>query len=72
MGIELCETIGATVAAGAPLALVHHNAPLASEVAAEKPKIVDLLAALDASVEAAKPARKRHPKSTKAKAKKSS
>ena len=31
------------------------------EVAAEKPKIVDLMAALEASVEAAKTARKRHP-----------
>jgi len=43
------------------------------EVAAEKPKIVDLMAALEASVEAAKSARKRHPTSTttKAKAKKS-
>jgi DNA end-binding protein Ku len=43
------------------------------EVAAEKPKIVDLMAALEASVEAAKTARKRHPTSTtgKAKAKKS-
>jgi DNA end-binding protein Ku len=42
------------------------------EVAAEKPKIVDLMAALEASVEAAKSARKRHPASTeKAKAKKS-
>jgi pyrimidine-nucleoside phosphorylase len=34
VGIELCETVGATVAAGTPLALVHHNAPLAAEVAA--------------------------------------
>ena len=33
------------------------------EVAAEKPKIVDLMAALEASVEAAKTARKRHPTS---------
>ncbi len=43
------------------------------EVAAEKPKIVDLMAALEASVEAAKSARKRHPASStdKAKAKKS-
>jgi DNA end-binding protein Ku len=43
------------------------------EVAAEKPKIVDLMAALEASVEAAKSARKRHPTSStgKAKAKKS-
>ena len=41
------------------------------EVAAEKPKIVDLMAALEASVEAAKTARKRHPTATKAKAKKS-
>jgi DNA end-binding protein Ku len=42
------------------------------EVAAEKPKIVDLMAALEASVEAAKSSRKRHPASTtKAKAKKS-
>jgi DNA end-binding protein Ku len=42
------------------------------EVAAEKPKIVDLMAALEASVEAAKSSRKRHPTSTtKAKAKKS-
>jgi DNA end-binding protein Ku len=44
------------------------------EVAAEKPKIVDLMAALEASVEAAKSARKRHPTSTtsaKPKAKKS-
>ena len=40
------------------------------EVAAEKPKIVDLMAALEASVEAAKSSRKRHPAS-KAKAKKS-
>jgi non-homologous end joining protein Ku len=42
-------------------------------VAAEKPKIVDLMAALEASVEAAKSARKRHPASStdKAKAKKS-
>jgi DNA end-binding protein Ku len=45
------------------------------EVAAEKPKIVDLMAALEASVEAAKSARGRHPTAapakTKAKAKKS-
>ena len=43
------------------------------EVAAEKPKIVDLMAALEASVEAAKSSRKRHPTATatKAKAKKS-
>jgi DNA end-binding protein Ku len=43
------------------------------EVAAEKPKIVDLMAALEASVEAAKAARTRHPssKTDKAKAKKS-
>ena len=43
------------------------------EVAAEKPKIVDLMAALEASVEAAKAARKRHPsaKADKAEAKKS-
>jgi DNA end-binding protein Ku len=41
------------------------------EVAAEKPKIVDLMAALEASVEAAKSARKRHPTASKAKAKKS-
>jgi len=42
------------------------------EVAAEKPKIVDLMAALEASVEAAKSSRKRHPASTtKTKAKKS-
>jgi DNA end-binding protein Ku len=45
------------------------------EVAAEKPKIVDLMAALEASVEAAKSARKRHPTATatksNAKAKKS-
>jgi DNA end-binding protein Ku len=44
------------------------------EVAAEKPKIVDLMAALEASVEAAKTARKRHPTATAtktAKAKKS-
>ena len=33
------------------------------EAAAEKPKIVDLMAALEASVEAAKTARKRHPTS---------
>jgi DNA end-binding protein Ku len=39
------------------------------EVAAEKPKIVDLMAALEASVEAAKSARKRHPTSTAAKTK---
>jgi non-homologous end joining protein Ku len=40
---------------------------------AEKPKIVDLMAALEASVEAAKTARKRHPtgRKTEAKAKKS-
>ena len=31
------------------------------EVAAEKPKVVDLMAALEASVEAAKSARERHP-----------
>jgi DNA end-binding protein Ku len=41
------------------------------EVAAEKPKIVDLMAALEASVEAAKTARKHHPTAAKAKAKKS-
>jgi DNA end-binding protein Ku len=41
------------------------------EVQAEKPKIVDLMAALEASVEAAKATRKRHPTATKAKAKKS-
>ena len=42
------------------------------EVAAEKPKIVDLMAALEASVEAAKTSRKRHPTAkAKAKAKKS-
>src|SRR3954468_24724218 len=47
------------------------------EVAAEKPKIVDLMAALEASVEAAKSARQRHPTATtsarksKAKARKS-
>ena len=46
------------------------------EVAAEKPRIVDLMAALEASVEAAKSARKRHPTAaktttTKAKTKKS-
>ena len=44
------------------------------EVTAEKPKIVDLMAALEASVEAAKSARKRHPAAkapAKAKAKKS-
>jgi DNA end-binding protein Ku len=43
------------------------------EPATEKPKIVDLMAALEASVEAAKSARKRHPTSRKtaAKAKKS-
>ena len=40
------------------------------EVAAEKPKIVDLMAALEASVEAAKSARTRHP-AAKPKAKKS-
>lgn len=37
------------------------------EIAAEKPKIVDLMAALEASVEAAKAARTRHPTGTKAK-----
>ncbi|MEM9514072.1 MAG: Ku protein, partial [Actinomycetota bacterium] len=31
------------------------------EVAAEKPKVVDIMAALEASVEAAKAARSRHP-----------
>jgi DNA end-binding protein Ku len=43
------------------------------EVAAEKPKIVDLMAALEASVEAAKSSRGRHPasKAAKTKAKKS-
>jgi DNA end-binding protein Ku len=44
------------------------------EAQAEKPKIVDLMAALEASVEAAKASRTRHPtaaKSTKARAKKS-
>jgi DNA end-binding protein Ku len=43
------------------------------EPATEKPKIVDLMAALEASVEAAKSARKRHPtgRKTAAKAKKS-
>ena len=42
------------------------------EVAAEKPKIVDLMAALEASVEAAKSSRTRHPAAAaKAKAKKS-
>jgi DNA end-binding protein Ku len=41
------------------------------EVQAEKPKIVDLMAALEASVEAAKSSRKRHPTATKARAKKS-
>jgi DNA end-binding protein Ku len=43
------------------------------EAVAEKPKIVDLMAALEASVEAAKTARKRHPtgRKTQAKAKKS-
>jgi DNA end-binding protein Ku len=41
------------------------------ETEAEKPKIVDLMAALEASVEAAKTARKRHPTAAKAKAKKS-
>jgi len=41
------------------------------EVEAEKPKIVDLMAALEASVEAAKTARKRHPTAKKAAAKKS-
>jgi DNA end-binding protein Ku len=39
------------------------------EVAAEKPKIVDLMAALEASVEAAKSARGRHPTATPAKSK---
>ena len=38
------------------------------EAAAEKPKIVDLMAALEASVEAAKTARKRHPTAAKPKA----
>ncbi|MET0146646.1 MAG: Ku protein [Ilumatobacteraceae bacterium] len=41
------------------------------EQVAEKPKIVDLMAALEASVEAAKTARTRHPTATKTKAKKS-
>ena len=41
------------------------------EAEVEKPKIVDLMAALEASVEAAKSARKRHPAASKAKAKKS-
>jgi DNA end-binding protein Ku len=41
------------------------------EVAAEKPKIVDLMAALEASVEAAKTARGRHPSAKASKAKKS-
>jgi DNA end-binding protein Ku len=40
------------------------------EVAAEKPKIVDLMAALEASVEAAKAARGRHPTATKKAARK--
>jgi DNA end-binding protein Ku len=43
----------------------------APEVAAEKPKIVDLMAALEASVEAAKTARKNHPAAAKPKARKS-
>jgi DNA end-binding protein Ku len=41
------------------------------EVEVEKPKIVDLMAALEASVDAAKTARKRHPATKAAKAKKS-
>jgi DNA end-binding protein Ku len=41
------------------------------ETEAEKPKIVDLMAALEASVEAAKSARTRHPTTSKAKTKKS-
>ena len=41
------------------------------ETEVEKPKIVDLMAALEASVEAAKSSRTRHPATSKAKAKKS-
>ena len=41
------------------------------EAEVEKPKIVDLMAALEASVEAAKSSRTRHPATSKAKAKKS-